>query len=154
VIFSKPIDTTRNISEKKCRLFEASGDLQIYNLLQKEISRMNIYVGNLSHEVTEEDLQLSFEPFGQLESATIIKDKHSGQSRGFGFVEMASKAEGQSAIDGLNGTELKGRTLKVNEARPRTERRGGGGGYGRGRGGQGGGRGGYGGGRGGRGRGR
>ena len=129
---------------------------------------MNIYVGNLSHEVTEEDLQLSFEPFGQFESATIIRDKHSGQSRGFGFVEMASKAEGQSAIDGLNGTELKGRTLKVNEARPRTERRGGGGGYGggrgrqggsrggydRGRGGQGGGRGGYGGGRGGRGRGR
>ena len=115
---------------------------------------MNIYVGNLSHEVTEEDLQLSFEPFGQLESATIIKDKHSGQSRGFGFVEMASKAEGQSAIDGLNGTELKGRTLKVNEARPRTESRGGGGGYGGGRGRQGGGRGGSGGGRGGRGGGR
>ena len=115
---------------------------------------MNIYVGNLSHEVTEEDLQLSFEPFGQLESATIIKDKHSGQSKGFGFVEMASKAEGQSAIDGLNGTELKGRTLKVNEARPRTERRGGGGGYGGGRGRQGGGRGGSGGGRGGRGGGR
>ena len=115
---------------------------------------MNIYVGNLSHEVTEEDLRLAFEPFGQVESATIIKDKHSGQSKGFGFVEMASKAEGQSAIDGLNGTELKGRTLKVNEARPRTERRGGGGGYGGGRGRQGGGRGGYGGGRGGRGRGR
>ena len=122
---------------------------------------MNIYVGNLSHEVTEEDLRLAFEPFGQVESAAIIKDKHSGQSRGFGFVEMASKAEGQSAIDALNGTELKGRTLKVNEARPRTERRGSGGGYGRGRGGrsggrgrQGGGRSGYGGGRGGRGRGR
>ena len=136
---------------------------------------MNIYVGNLSHEVTEEDLRLAFEPFGQVESAATIKDKHSGQSRGFGFVEMASKAEGQSAIDALNGTELKGRTLKVNEARPRTERRGSGGGYGRGRGGrsggrggqgggrggydggrggQGGGRGGYGGGRGGRGRGR
>ena len=132
---------------------------------------MNIYVGNLSHEVTEEDLQLSFEPFGQLESATIIKDKHSGQSRGFGFVEMASKAEGQSAIDNLNGKDLKGKALNVNEARPRTESRGSEGGYGRGRGergggrggrggysdgrgGQGGGRGGYGGGRGGRGRGR
>ena len=129
---------------------------------------MNIYVGNLSHEVTEEDLRLAFEPFGQVESATIIKDKHSGQSKGFGFVEMASKAEGQSAIDGLNGNELKGKALKVNEARPRTESRGGGGRYGggrgrqggggavygRGRGGQGGGRGGYGGGRGGRGRGR
>jgi RNA recognition motif-containing protein len=129
------------------------GNVRIYHLLQKEI-RMNIYVGNLSLEVTEEDLQLSFKPFGQIESATIIKDKHSGQSRGFGFVEMASKAEGQSAIDGLNGTELKGRTLKVNEARTRTESRGGGGGYGGSRGGKGGSRGGYGAGRGGRGRGR
>ena len=110
---------------------------------------MNIYVGNLSHEVTEEDLRLAFEPFGQVESATIIKDKHSGQSKGFGFVEMASKAEGQSAIDGLNGKELKGKALNVNEARPRTESRGRGGGYGGGRGGQGGGRRGYGGGRGG-----
>ena len=109
---------------------------------------MNIYVGNLSYEVTEEDLRLAFEPFGQVESATIIKDKHSGQSKGFGFVEMASKAEGQSAIDGLNGKELKGRALNVNEARPRTESRGSGGGYGGGRGGQGGGRGGQGGGRG------
>ena len=111
---------------------------------------MNIYVGKLSYEVTEEDLRLAFEPFGQVESATIIKDKHSGRSKGFGFVEMASKAEGQSAIDGLNGKELKGKALNVNEARPRTERRG----YGAGRGGQGGGRGGYGGGRGGEGGGR
>jgi len=115
---------------------------------------MNIYVGNLSHEVTEEGLQLAFEPFGQVESATIIKDKHSGQSKGFGFVEMASKAEGQSAIDGLNGKELKDRVLNVNEARPRTESRGGGGGYGGGRGENGGGRGGQGGGRGGQGGGR
>jgi len=105
---------------------------------------MKIYVGNLSYEVTEEDLRLALEQFGQVESATIIKDKHSGQSKGFGFVEMASKAEGQSAIDGLNGKELKGRALNVNEARPRTENRGG-------RGGQGGARGGYGGGRGGQG---
>lgn len=112
---------------------------------------MNIYVGNLSYEVTEEDLKLAFEPFGKVESANLIKDKYSGQSKGFGFVEMASKEEGQSAIDGLNGTELKGKALNVNEAHPRTERRGG-------RGGQGGNRGGYGGGgqgggnRGGRGR--
>jgi len=84
---------------------------------------MNIYVGNLSYEVTEEDLRLAFEPFGQVESAAIIKDKYSGQSKGFGFVEMPSKAEAQSAIDGLNGTELKGRTLNMNEARPRTESR-------------------------------
>ena len=105
---------------------------------------MNIYVGKLSYEVTEEDLWQAFEPFGQVESATIIKDKHSGQSKGFGFVEMASKAEGQSAIDGLNGKELKGRALNVNEARPRTESRGSGRGYGGGRGRQGGGRGGQG----------
>jgi RNA recognition motif-containing protein len=101
---------------------------------------MKIYVGNLSYEVTEEDLRLALEQFGQVESATIIKDKYSGQSKGFGFVEMASKAEGQAAIDGLNGKELKGRALNVNEARPRTESRGSKGGYG------GGGRGGYGGG--------
>ena len=115
---------------------------------------MKIYVGNLSDEVTEEDLRLALEQFGQVESATIIKDRYSGQSKGFGFVEMASKAEGQSAIDGLNGKELKGRALNVNVARPRTESRGSRGGYGGGGGGQGGGRGGYGGGRGGRGRGR
>jgi RNA recognition motif-containing protein len=113
--------------------------VKIYNFLQKEI-RMNIYVGNLSNEVTEEDLRLAFETFGQVESANIIKDQYSDQSRGFGFVEMPSKAEAQSAIDGLNGTELKGRTLNVNEARPRTESRRGKGGRGGGRGGRGGGR--------------
>jgi RNA recognition motif-containing protein len=99
---------------------------------------MNIYVGNLSYEVNEEDLQQAFEAFGQVESVRVIKDKYSGQSKGFAFVEMPAKAEGQSAIDGLNGKELKGRTLNVNEARPRTESRGGRGGYGGGRGGQGG----------------
>ena len=98
---------------------------------------MRIYVGNLSNEVTEEDLRLAFEPFGQVESAAIIKDKYSGQSKGFGFVEMPSKAEAQSAIDGLNGTELKGKTLNVNEARPRTESRRGSGGRDDGRGGRG-----------------
>jgi len=103
---------------------------------------MKIYVGNLSYEVTEEDLRLAFEPFGQVESATIIKDKYSGRSKGFGFVEMASKDEGRSAIDSLNGKELKGRALNVNEARPRTESRGGRGDYGGGRGGRGGDRGG------------
>ena len=108
---------------------------------------MKIYVGNLSYEITEQDLRLALEQFGQVESATIIKDKYSGQSKGFGFVEMASKAEGQAAIEGLNGKELKGRALNVNEARPRNETRGGGRGfsggrgYGGGRGGQGGGRG-------------
>jgi RNA recognition motif-containing protein len=118
-----------------------SGDVQIYNLLQKEI-RMNIYVGNLSNEVTEEDLKQAFETFGEVESVKIIKDKYTNRSKGFGFVEMTSKAEGQSAIDGLNGKELKGKAVNVNEARPRTESRGRGGGYGVSRGGQGGGRGG------------
>ena len=95
---------------------------------------MNIYVGNLSRQVTEEDLQQAFEAFGEVTSAKIIKDKYSGESRGFGFVEMSAKAEAESAINDLNGKELKGRALKVNEARPQRDRdrrgRGGsGGGY-------------------------
>jgi RNA recognition motif-containing protein len=94
---------------------------------------MNIYAGNSSREVTEEDLRQAFEAFGQVESAAVIKDKYSGESKGFGFVEMPAKAEGQSAINGLNGTELKGRTLNVNEARPRSESGRGGGGRGGGR---------------------
>ena len=101
---------------------------------------MNIYVGNLSYEVTEQELQQAFEAFGQVESVNIIKDNYSGRSKGFGFVEMPDKANAQSAINELNGKELKGRTLNVNEARPRTESRGGRGGYGGDRGGRGGGR--------------
>ncbi len=92
---------------------------------------MNIYVGNLSYEVTEEDLKEAFEAFGAVETAKIIKDNYTGRSKGFGFVEMPAKDEAESAINDLNDKELKGRTLKVNEARPRTESRGGGrGGYG------------------------
>jgi len=98
---------------------------------------MNIYVGNLSSEVTEEELREAFEAFGQVESVNIVKDRLSGQPRGFGFVEMPAKAEAQAAITGLNGKELGERTLVVNEARPRSEGgRGGGrpgGGYGGGR---------------------
>lgn len=94
---------------------------------------MNIYVGNLSYEVTEEDLRTAFESFGKVESANIIQDKYSGKSKGFGFIEMASSEEAKSAIEGLNGKELKGRNLNVNEARPRSESRReggrGGGGY-------------------------
>ncbi len=104
---------------------------------------MKIYVGNMSYETTEKDLKLACEEFGKVESATIVKDKFSGEPKGFGFVEMSSKAEGQVAIDGLNGKELKGRELKVNEARPRTESfRGSSGGFGGGKGGFGGGKGG------------
>ncbi|MBW2034302.1 MAG: RNA-binding protein [Deltaproteobacteria bacterium] len=84
---------------------------------------MNIYIGNLSYEVTEKDLQEAFEAFGQVESVNIVKDKYSGRSRGFGFVEMSEDTEAQSAIDGLNSKELKGRTIKVNKARPRSEGR-------------------------------
>ncbi len=122
---------------------------------------MNIFAGNLLREVTEDELKQAFEEFGKIEKAYIIKDKYSGESKGFGFVEMPSKEEGQSAIDNLNGKELKGRTLTVNEARPRNDNRGGRGGFSRGGkdgsrggygGGKGGGRGGYGGGGGGRGR--
>jgi RNA recognition motif-containing protein len=94
---------------------------------------MNIYVGNLSNEVTEEDLKQAFEGFGQVVSVNIIKDRYSGESRGFGFVEMPAKAEAQSAIEGLNGKELKGQMLKVSEARPRSEGRRGGGRRGGGR---------------------
>jgi len=107
---------------------------------------MKIYVGNLPYTVTEADLQELLAQFGKVESTAIIKDKHSGQSKGFGFVEMESQTEGQAAIDALNGQEHKGRTLKVNEARPQTENGGGRGGRGGGRGGQGGDRGGRGGG--------
>jgi RNA recognition motif-containing protein len=90
---------------------------------------MNIYVGNLSYEVTEEDLRAAFEAHGHVESAKVIKDMYSGRSRGFGFVEMSVDTEGQSAIDDLNGKELKGRAIKVSESRPRSDgRRGGGGG--------------------------
>ena len=89
---------------------------------------MNIYVGNVSYNVTEEDLKQAFEGFGQVTSVSIIKDKFSGQSKGFGFVEMPVKEEAQAAIGGLNGKELKGRKLNVNEARPRTGDRAGGGG--------------------------
>jgi len=86
---------------------------------------MKIYVGNLSSEVTEEELRQEFEAFGKVESVNIITDKISGRPRGFGFVEMASVSEGQAAITGLNGKTLKERTLNVNVARPRSESRGG-----------------------------
>jgi RNA recognition motif-containing protein len=84
---------------------------------------MNIYVGNLAREVTEEELKQEFKAFGEVTSVSIIKDKYSGQPRGFGFVEMPSKTEGQAAITGLKGKMLKERTLDVNEARPRSDSR-------------------------------
>jgi len=98
---------------------------------------MNIYVGNLAEEVNEDDLRAVFEAFGQVESVNILKDRFSGESKGFGFVEMPSKDEAQKAIEDADGTDLKGKAIKVNEARPRPSggSRGGGGGHGGGRGG-------------------
>jgi RNA recognition motif-containing protein len=84
---------------------------------------MNIYVGNLSRETPEEDLRHAFEAFGQVGSVKIIKDQYTGDSRGFGFVEMPNGPEAQSAISGLDGKDLKGRTLKITEARPRSDDR-------------------------------
>jgi RNA recognition motif-containing protein len=94
---------------------------------------VNIFVGNLSRDVTEDDLRQAFEAFGRVTSAAVIKDKFTRESRGFGFVEMSSQSEGMAAIAGLNGKELKGQRLNVNEARPREDRGGGGGGGGGGR---------------------
>jgi RNA recognition motif-containing protein len=99
---------------------------------------VNIFVGNLSHDVNDDDLRQAFEAFGQVQSASVIKDKFSGQSRGFGFVEMPGKAEATAAISGLNGQNIKGMAVVVNEARPREDRGGGGRGGGRGGGGRGG----------------
>ena len=84
---------------------------------------MNIYVGNLSYEVTQEDLQKAFEVFGNVESSKVIMDMYTGRSKGFGFVEMPDSAEADSAIEGLDRKDLKGRTLKVNKARARSEGR-------------------------------
>ncbi len=91
---------------------------------------MNIYVGNLSHDVTEDELRGAFEAFGEVASASVIKDKYTQESRGFGFVEMPTQSEGQAAITGLNGTDLKGRALRVDQAKPRSDNRSGGGGGG------------------------
>ena len=104
---------------------------------------MNIYVGNLSRDVVESDLKEAFQAFGEVQTTSIIKDKFTSESRGFGFVEMPNKEEGEKAIAGMNGKDLKGRNLTVNEARPRTDRPRTGGGFGGGRGGS---RGGFGGG--------
>lgn len=109
---------------------------------------MKLYIGNLSHQAKDEDLQTAFRAFGEVVSVTIIRDKFSGESRGFAFVEMSKKNEAEAAIQGMNGKELLGQALVVNEARPKPDRGNRGGGY-SGR--RGSGRGGYGAGGGGRG---
>jgi len=97
---------------------------------------MKLYVGNLSFQTSSEDLQQLFAQAGTVESASVVEDRETGRSRGFGFVEMSSSEEGQAAIQQFNGKEIQGRSLTVNEARPREDRGGnrGGGGYGGGRG--------------------
>jgi cold-inducible RNA-binding protein len=90
----------------------------------------NIFVGNLSFNTNEDELRTLFEPFGQVDRISIMTDRDTGRSRGFGFVEMASNEDGDKAITALNGSQVGGRTINVNEARPKTERTGGGGGGG------------------------
>ena len=91
---------------------------------------MRIYVGNLSFDTTESDLKKAFEAHGSVDSANLVSDRDSGRSRGFGFVEMSNNTEAEAAIQAMNGKELQGRSLTVNEARPREDRGGGGGGGG------------------------
>ena len=99
----------------------------------------SIYVGNLPHSATEDELQQAFAQYGTVSAVKIVKDRETGRSRGFAFVEMANDNEGNNAIAALNGRELDGRALNINEARPKESRGGSGGGGGRGRGGSGGG---------------
>jgi RNA recognition motif-containing protein len=94
--------------------------------MPKEIA-MNLYVGNLPYRITEDQLKAEFEEYGQVSSCTIIKDKVTGQSKGFGFLEMPESSEAQAAISSLNGRDLMGRKINVNEARPRENRPAGGG---------------------------
>jgi RNA recognition motif-containing protein len=94
---------------------------------------MNIYIGNMSFDTTEDHLRQAFEAYGEVSTVNVISDKYTGKSKGFGFVEMASKEDALAAIDELNGQDMNGRTLNVNEAKPREQRgsRGGGNGYNR-----------------------
>jgi RNA recognition motif-containing protein len=95
---------------------------------------MNIYVGNLPYSITQDELRETFEAYGKVDSATLITDKFTGESKGFGFVEMPDNSEADAAIKALNEQPMKGRPLRVNQAKPRGERSGGGGGGGGGRG--------------------
>jgi len=101
-------------------------EARIARLNKRRSTSMKIYVGNLPHEVTEQELREEFAAFGEVASVSIVKDKYTGQPRGFGFVEMASVSQGQAAIAGLNGKMLKDQTLTVNAARPPSDSRGGG----------------------------
>jgi len=101
-------------------------DVWRHSTIQQGRMNMRIYVGNLSYEVTEEQLRQEFQAYGEVASVSVMTDKYTGRPKGFGFVEMASKTESEAAISGLNGKMLEDRTIVVNEARPRTDSRGGG----------------------------
>ena len=142
--------TTRFASPQYSRMVMVKGDpgeKKLTVFLQIDIpggnsngeSVMNIYVGNLSYNTTEGSLRTAFEPHGEVTSAAVISDRDSGRSKGFGFVEMADDEQARAAIKALDGSEVDGRQIKVNEARPRAEGGGGRGGGGRGGGGGGGG---------------
>jgi len=117
------------------QFYGKSGLCQPGSIPTSKETSLNIYVGNLSRDVSESELKEAFQAYGEVQSAAIIKEKFTGESRGFGFVEMPNKEEADKAIAGLNGKELKGRNLTVNEARPRTDDRKRSGGFGGGRGG-------------------
>jgi RNA recognition motif-containing protein len=110
-----------------------NGEQQITQFNEEILLRL--YVGNLSKEVTKEDLEAAFQPFGKVDEVSIVKDKYNSVPKGFAFVEMPEKKEAEAAIAGLHGKEFKGRSMDVNEARPRPERSSRGGGYGGGNGG-------------------
>jgi len=118
---------TRNIPPRKesqiCPL--PPGERGIIELFSKKLKKrrrtVNIYVGNLSYEATDVTIREAFESFGEVTSAKVIKDKYSGESRGFGFVEMPAQSQAQTAIRSLNGKELLGKPISVNEARPRSD---------------------------------
>ena len=98
------------------------GGISFYQCTCIQILTMNIYIGNLAYTVTEDDLRDAFSEFGQVDSASIINDKFSGRSKGFGFVDMPNDSEAREAIESMNEKDLNGRTIKVNEAKPREER--------------------------------
>lgn len=115
---------------KQCCVFGSASPVRE----RKRGNLKNIFVGNLSFNTTEDELRQAFEPYGQVDRVSILTDRDTGRSRGFAFVEMANAEEGEKAIAGLNGTQLGGRTINVNEARPKAERAGGSGGRDRDRG--------------------
>jgi hypothetical protein len=118
------------VEEVSCLVFFDSAIVITNALSSRELTVMNIYVGNLPYSITDADLRETFSQYGSVDQVNLITDKFSGESKGFGFVEMNSNSEADAAIKALNGTDLKGRNITVNQAKPRAERssRSGGGG--------------------------